>query len=261
MLQQKRQWRTSNRQNVQRQCRAPTHIKRWSSRPFFAYHGKICIQHSVAATKVCKEGFQTFLYGWSCAAPILAVSGLGTSSPPLFPSSPPPSLPQSLSSFQPPQRQAVPGVTPDWLPSLIPPSGGVLGVTPSCLPPFPSSLPPPSRSPSPSRLPSLPYVPSLASIIIDLGLRDPRMHHQQFLQLPLRVRTAIFAWNHLPINNCTQVQELEAHTDGSATMTEQWPQIPSSAGWSIVLFARDIHAKPWFLGALWGPVATRATRN
>ena len=132
-----------------------------------------------------------------------------------------------------------------------------------CRPGLPASLSPSSSPlfPSllPSRLPCLPYVPSLASIIIDLGLRGPRLYYQQFAQLPLRVRTAIYAWNPLPCHNFTTVHELEAHTDGSATMTDQWPQVPSTAGWNIVVFARDVQGIPWLLGALWGPVATLTT--
>ena len=226
-----------------------------SSSPFFVYHGKISIQHSVSTTKVCKEGFQTVLYGRPCVAPFWAGSGLGTPSlifPPLFSFTDVSSLP---SIVLPQQTQVVLGFTPGWhqFPSHL--SGGVPGVTPGCLPPLSPPLPPPSGSSFPPRLPSLPYAPSLASIIIDLGLQDPRMHHQQFLQLPPRVRTAIVSWSHLPSDNFMHVQELEAHTDGSATMTDQWPQIPSSAGWSIVLVARDIQGKPWFLGALWGPLS------
>ena len=117
-----------------------------------------------------------------------------------------------------------------------------------CRPGLPASLSPSSSPlfPSllPSRLPCLPYVPSLASVIIDLGLRGPRLYHQQFAQLPLRARTAIYAWNPLPCHNFTTVHELEAHTDGSATMTDQWPQVPSTAGWNIVVFARDVQGIP-----------------
>ena len=55
----------------------------------------------------------------------------------------------------------------------------------------------------------LPYVPSLASIISDLGLRDPRCHHLQFAKLSLRVREAIYSWNPLPHCNFTPVEDLE----------------------------------------------------
>ena len=41
-------------------------------------------------------------------------------------------------------------------------------------------------------------------------------------------------------------------------MTGTWPLRPHSAGWGIVFFARDQHGRPWFLGALGGPVATSA---
>ena len=40
-----------------------------SSSPFFVYHGKISIQHSVSTTKVCKEGFHTVLSGGRAMRP------------------------------------------------------------------------------------------------------------------------------------------------------------------------------------------------